>query len=365
MKLLSCLQWLVWKLSPLIRPRPVGAANIPGSENILVADADSAKLEIKGVDGRVRHTESVVAPEVRVVQVPQTVLCTPSGLTFYGEFVINESNFRPGNAADAAAIDKVSPWPVSRFRHRRKEIFDLLQDGTPKFFFRLRFDNYYHFLLESLPAFIIAQRAVPNLHLVLPSAPPSIFNLDLALLYGGNPSVLKPGNWQIRNQVFVPIRAGLGAHTEALQAVRSIAIGAVPADRVSIYVSRRHSSRSLAFEELLEAYLQDLGFKIVLPDDLRDVTANAKLFQSAQTVIGPHGAGLANLVFCEPGTYVLELAAMHFHNNLFGEISSRLGLSHHLAYLHSTGLTDFGSGEEAIGLVERFLTEVRGAGNLS
>ena len=32
-----------------------------------------------------------------------------------------------------------------------------------------------------------------------------------------------------------------------------------------------------------------------------------KIFNSAETVVGLHGAGFANLVFCKPGTKVLEL----------------------------------------------------------
>jgi capsular polysaccharide biosynthesis protein len=37
------------------------------------------------------------------------------------------------------------------------------------------------------------------------------------------------------------------------------------------------------------------------------VPQQATLFASAATVVAPHGAGLANLVFCAPGTRVVEL----------------------------------------------------------
>ena len=30
------------------------------------------------------------------------------------------------------------------------------------------------------------------------------------------------------------------------------------------------------------------------------------LFQRAVLAVGPHGAGLSNLIYCEPGTYVIE-----------------------------------------------------------
>jgi hypothetical protein len=41
------------------------------------------------------------------------------------------------------------------------------------------------------------------------------------------------------------------------------------------------------------------------------VERKIQIFNSAEVVIAPHGAGLSNLIFCNPGTKVIEI----FHPN--------------------------------------------------
>jgi len=46
----------------------------------------------------------------------------------------------------------------------------------------------------------------------------------------------------------------------------------------------------------------------------KSVAEQARLFQSAETIVAAHGAALTNLVFCEPGTTVLELFSPKYVN---------------------------------------------------
>ena len=52
------------------------------------------------------------------------------------------------------------------------------------------------------------------------------------------------------------------------------------------------------------------------------------LFQSAEFVIGPHGAGLANLLFCEPVNEVIEFMPFVEMRPFFWVISDKLNLVH-------------------------------------
>lgn len=73
-----------------------------------------------------------------------------------------------------------------------------------------------------------------------------------------------------------------------------------------IYVSRDDARwRKVENETEIVDSLRQRGFKRVVLAD-RSVREQAELFRRASIVVGSHGGGLTNLVFCEPGTKVLE-----------------------------------------------------------
>ena len=73
-----------------------------------------------------------------------------------------------------------------------------------------------------------------------------------------------------------------------------------------IYISRDDSFiRRVLNEDKVMEILDKKGFKKVLLAPLA-FEEKIKIFHSAKIVIGPHGAGLTNLAFCQPGTKVIE-----------------------------------------------------------
>jgi capsular polysaccharide biosynthesis protein len=72
-----------------------------------------------------------------------------------------------------------------------------------------------------------------------------------------------------------------------------------PAPR-KIYISRsRTRMRKIRNEADLERTLQDEGYEIVFPEE-RTFTEQAAIFQSADIIVAPFGAALANLVYVKP-----------------------------------------------------------------
>jgi capsular polysaccharide biosynthesis protein len=51
-------------------------------------------------------------------------------------------------------------------------------------------------------------------------------------------------------------------------------------------------------------------------------------FCSAREIVAPHGAGLANLVFCERGTRVVELFNSEYVNPCFWRLAAVRGLDY-------------------------------------
>ncbi|MGQ7845726.1 glycosyltransferase 61 family protein [Granulosicoccus sp. 3-233] len=78
-----------------------------------------------------------------------------------------------------------------------------------------------------------------------------------------------------------------------------------------LHISRKTATgRSIENEESLVAFLQTRGFRSVNLEGLA-VRQQARLFNAAAVVIGAHGAGFTNCVFCEPGTTIIELYRDH------------------------------------------------------
>jgi acetyltransferase-like isoleucine patch superfamily enzyme len=74
-----------------------------------------------------------------------------------------------------------------------------------------------------------------------------------------------------------------------------------------IFISRCDSNnRILVNEDELAAIARVCGFEVVTLSGM-SLYEQASMFASASHIIGAHGAGLTNIIFCEPGTKLLEL----------------------------------------------------------
>jgi len=58
----------------------------------------------------------------------------------------------------------------------------------------------------------------------------------------------------------------------------------------------------------------------------RTVAEQAALFRGAEIIVAAHGAALANLVFCAPGTTLVELHYPRYTLGLYWRLARRLGL---------------------------------------
>ncbi|MGE6419452.1 glycosyltransferase family 61 protein [Alteromonas macleodii] len=79
-------------------------------------------------------------------------------------------------------------------------------------------------------------------------------------------------------------------------------------ERVKIYISRADANgkRGVVNDEEVCSLLEKRGYQIVKLDGMQ-LSEQVNLFSKASVVIGAHGAGLTNTMFCKPGTHVIEL----------------------------------------------------------
>lgn len=189
--------------------------------------------------------------------------------------------------------------------------------------------NWYHWLLEGLPAAYLAERLPPEfagLPLVIPAEIAQlqtfrdsleVFRQDRAVIVLGSglhrfdrlvvidPPVIEPMN--LRHGTW-PRAGDYAFHRETLLGYRDairdrLGIGTGRCDD-RIFLARGHGRRSYNQDELL-AIAERHGFRAVYPERLSFREQVETLSQSA-FVVGPSGAAFANTLFCQPGTRLLS-----------------------------------------------------------
>lgn len=102
-----------------------------------------------------------------------------------------------------------------------------------------------------------------------------------------------------------------------------------------IYISRLNAThRKVINNDEVMKVLSSHGFKQVFLEK-ESMARKIQLLHSAEIVIAPHGAGLTNLIFCKPGTKVIEIFHPKWILPCYWMISSHVGLDYY--YLTGKG----------------------------
>jgi hypothetical protein len=85
--------------------------------------------------------------------------------------------------------------------------------------------------------------------------------------------------------------------------------------------------RIIVNEDEIKKYLISIGFKIIKPQDL-SFKDQVNIFNNVKCVVSLQGAGLANAVFCKPGTKIIEIKTANGGNE-FLRVSKFCKLNHY------------------------------------
>ena len=197
--------------------------------------------------------------------------------------------------------------------------------------------NYFHWMIQSVPAIDTALRrrdrsGRPVSVALHAEAPFQTAALDL-LGWGEVPRLRLEAGRQYRLPLAEYSQFLSGEPVFALSASEAATFArlraAVPlAGRPGrrIYVARTDAAaRRMRSEAALIDRLAAAGFEIVVPGALT-FHQQAAVFREAALVVGAHGAGMANIVFCERGAFVLELMPAHNANGCYRTVAALCGL---------------------------------------
>jgi hypothetical protein len=94
-----------------------------------------------------------------------------------------------------------------------------------------------------------------------------------------------------------------------------------------LYISRSQSSRKIVNEEEILQVLKNYNFEVVHCESM-SFAEQIGLFSEAKVVLGSHGAGIYNQIFCRAGTTIIEIYNKDYWHHSSRIISSFMGHTH-------------------------------------
>lgn len=201
--------------------------------------------------------------------------------------------------------------------------------------FIVKVTGYYHFLLEEIPRLLLIVKHFPDVRVLISSKAYSFIRdiIQELAIRGIMPDVEYIDNKRpllLEEYVFAQATAYSGfVHSNDIAALRSAFLDKEnrPSQDKCIYVTRRYSRRSLRNEEQIEALMSDFGIEVVILERL-SIKDQICLFARTDLVIGLHGAGLSNIVWCSPDTKIIEIFTKSRFVDCYAKISSTLSLNY-------------------------------------
>lgn len=206
--------------------------------------------------------------------------------------------------------------------------------------------NYYHWIHDILQKFyLILERLPKDITFIVPhhlkewqyEALDAIgIPRDRLLPYSGREV------WELESLYFSPLTALNDYDTPGAnewvqnQFYQAYHVDVSSSDQTEfVYVSRSLApGRRIINEAEVQDVLQSYGFKTYFLEKMT-LREQVQLFARAKTVVAPHGAGLTNLMFSQPGTRVLEIFEPSTIPSFFWSLSNAM----HLPYWYCFGET--------------------------
>jgi len=214
-------------------------------------------------------------------------------------------------------------WPGEPQCHTTYALNDLSAEELPGTSLTLAAmgaaDNYFHFLLNSVARLAYVQRTGrlvrPDHYLVSGPVTPFLAETLALLEIPANRLIGLDRGVALRpNRLLAPslVRHPFVVPAHVCEFLRATILAAAPPRSPAprrIFIDRADAgARRIRNLDALKPLLADHGIESVRLAG-RSVLEQAALFRDADLVIANHGAALSNLVFCDPGTRVLQILA--------------------------------------------------------
>ncbi len=282
-------------------------------------------------------------------QVPEQIadqVATFEGCRFIGldgllitkaDQLLSEVLMQPGGNFDAHPAMR-SPW-YGRVNRVRKKVAIISSRFS---------NNYYHWLFDILPRFEMVRQAGISPDVYYLHVAGDFQRESLAMLGIPDASLMPalPRAQFAADSVILPLVPGglEGVSAWTVRHLREKLVGSrnIKKQRL-IYISRaKAQTRKVLNEDEVRTFLERRGFETVFLEELSFQEQVATL-ASARAVVAAHGAGLANIVFCESGTPIIECFRGDYVNALYFRLARLCGHPY-------AAIIDFGDDPAYVGM---------------
>jgi len=180
-------------------------------------------------------------------------------------------------------------------------------------------NGYYHWILDSLTKIHVLNKfdfSLNDFDHIIVSGPSSKYKIETLKVLNvplEKFHFIEEGN-HIKTDYLVFIDT-IRYHTQGTNFLKEyFKVDQLKTSNKLIFISREQAGfRNIIDQERLFDFLKDFGFEKVILENLT-VHEQAKIMAEAKFVISPHGAGLANIVFCNPETVLFEIVPDEYAN---------------------------------------------------
>jgi capsular polysaccharide biosynthesis protein len=203
-------------------------------------------------------------------------------------------------------------------------------------------ENYYHWLIDTLPRLLVLRQTHPAILLLLPQPLPpkqlpdyiqcSAAALGFTRYLPLNTRQILQAGCVVLPELTAP---SLTQNPELIKQVQAELISALSPDPVPatrrVYAARASRGvRSIANASEVDALLQKLGFEKVYFEQL-SFLEQIQLMRETKVFLGVHGAGMTNMLFLQNSARIIELLNEEHGDPCYFLLASCLGLAYYCA----------------------------------
>eukprot|EP00474_Spongospora_subterranea_P002182 CRZ02640.1 hypothetical protein [Spongospora subterranea] len=274
--------------------------------------------------------QTIIAVELRgaMMESASGIITSPQNGVFFGPHITKASDYVGGINKPIIELDEVVAFSPGGY------------------------SNYYHFLIEGLSQLALSRELYPNTTIILPDTKhareaATIFGIADVVLYNHtansyrfrkllmidwrDTSRLLSSTKMYLRRIQPPAKALLLVRQRMLHHVGAVMHAKRPIR--AIYVTRANSGmiRSVVNEDLLlEALYDAVGYScltVFQANQNTTLSEQAELFSQASLVIGPHGAGLSNILFSPNDSILVYFPTMPMSDPCFLNIAASVNVS--------------------------------------